>query len=179
MLVEWDEADDSKDKWLIIETLAMFLNHEDVVSWASMRSNDPASYTLTDRYLVLEDGPRAMLTLNLIGCAVLTTLEQFEREGLFKPDSPIKDLALIMSEYLDIADGFNGSGFDSDGWDDHVVGYAKKHNIELGFTADRVKRVERRDGEPESLQEALDENEDDDPWAWKARVSSENYNTGE
>jgi len=125
-----------------------------------------------DHCPVLEDGPRAQLTLNLIGCAVLTTIAQLEREGLLTPDSAIKDLALILSEYLDIADSFEPSGFDPDGWNNHIVGYAKKHNIDLGFTANRAKEMEEREGDPESLQEALDEHKDDDPWAWKARVSS-------
>ena len=82
-----------------------------------------------------------MSTLALIGVAVLTALNKLEAADLLKHGSSIKNIPLILSMYLMIADDHDDemSHWFSyrlriknwTHWPDRIVAYARHHNIEL------------------------------------------------
>jgi hypothetical protein len=84
---------------------------------------------------------RVSSTLALIGVAVLTALNKLEAANLLKHGSSIKNIPLILSIYLMIADDhkdeMNNWFSDQVGtknwnlWPDRIVAYARHHNIKL------------------------------------------------
>ena len=77
----------------------------------------------------------------MIGVAVLTALNKLEAADLLKQGSSIKNISLILSMYLMIADHYKDamSNWFSDRvrikdwnrWPDRIVAYAHHHNIKL------------------------------------------------
>jgi hypothetical protein len=80
---------------------------------------------------VLEDGKRLQDTFRLIGCAFISALGELDRAGLLNVDSPIKDLGLVMSLYLQWAGEISDCEDGQLDWRKEVIGYAKKANIDL------------------------------------------------
>ncbi|KAF2496641.1 hypothetical protein BU16DRAFT_525798 [Lophium mytilinum] len=88
----------------------------------------------------LDDGDRFCATVDTIGRALLTALNALERADLLKPDSKVKNLPMVLSMFLSIADDLDGVGAlendmlgaDNDRtWLHAVVAYAQAHDIDL------------------------------------------------
>lgn len=100
----------------------------------------------------LEDGQRVCDTLNAVGTAFLAALNNLDREGLLKPDSEIKDLALVMGLFLDLTDHFEDAmtcGEEEQQWPSYLVALAKEKGIELTLPIGIKKRVEEYDNDAE------------------------------
>lgn len=84
---------------------------------------------------------RVSSTLAMIGVVVLTALNKLEAADLLKQGSSIRNIPLILSMYLMIADqykeGMNSWWSDQieikdwTRWPNRIVAYANQHNIEL------------------------------------------------
>lgn len=95
-LLAFDKAKTVMERWLVIETMAHFLNSQECVvftrEWQGGMSN---VCTADDTTPDIDDGKRVSQTIGAIGCAFLTMLDQLEREGLLTPDSEIRDIPLV------------------------------------------------------------------------------------
>lgn len=101
--------------WILIAVMGHWLNHS---------SGDP--------WLLVDDGARSAQSAGVIGSAVLTTLEELDRQGELKPDSKYQDLGLVMALHL------KWTVFPAEipmpevkDWQPHLVAYAKKAGIDL------------------------------------------------
>lgn len=108
------------------------------------------------------------MTVGLIGTAFLALLNEVDRAGQLKPDSEIRDLALVMIMYLEWADDKPDYGLEDVKWMKDVVAYAKKGNIDLKATPlytakDLVKKHARV--------AALKGDAKPDRWNWAKKVN--------
>lgn len=75
----------------------------------------------------------------MIGCALLTMLDELDYAGELKSDSRLLNLGLVMSLYLHAASGMEDYGIDYGelDWRQNVIAYAKKADIgrENGMSA--------------------------------------------
>ena len=106
----------------------------------------------------------------MIGCAILTMLNELDRAEHLKPDSKIQDLPLVMLMTLKWSYGQEDIDEEYLAWRNTVVAYAKKGGIDLKSTPL---------GGAQKLLDSVDEeqaNEDLGPakadrWGWKQKVS--------
>jgi len=91
-------------------------------------------------WMGLDDGDRLCATVDAIGQAFLTALNALERADLLKPDSKVKNIPMVMSMFLSLADDLDGTGameLDMLGleieqtWPQAVVAYAQAHDLNL------------------------------------------------
>lgn len=104
--------------WAIISMLGHWLSHGDV----------------TGIWMAVDDGDRVSHIYDVIGCALLTSLDLVDRSGQLKPASKFPDLALVMSLYLYLALDLEDYGIDKahlEWWRKNIVGYAKKGGLDL------------------------------------------------
>ncbi|KAK7941337.1 uncharacterized protein PG986_013724 [Apiospora aurea] len=133
-----------------------------------------------------DDGDRVNKTIKAIGTMFLTALNELDKAGLLKADSPIKDLGLVMAVYLEWPSDLGDYGFEDDdsgevdaedakpNWRTSVVTYAKKASIDLAtsgvFAADElVTSLEEKDGAsiaPLAGQAKADR------WGWEKTLAS-------
>lgn len=83
---------------------------------------------------MVDDGPRVERMCAVIGCMILTALNEVERVGQLKNDSQFRDLGHVMALYLRFADPTYGTTLDGEediDWTHAIVGYAKRAGIDL------------------------------------------------
>jgi len=120
---------------------------------------------------VLEDGERSVATFNVIGWGFLSMLAELELNGHLKRDSEFRDLGLVMIEYIRMGEEWADYGFDEDGWVEHIVSYALKYNIDLGFTSyfkSEWDNQRKQLGDASTLPDPTSKR--NDPWDWKKKV---------
>ncbi|KAF2501769.1 hypothetical protein BU16DRAFT_207772 [Lophium mytilinum] len=88
----------------------------------------------------LDDGARVSATMDIIGRALLTSLNALERADLLGPFSKVKNIPMVLSMFLDFADDEEGTTamqFDMNGdespqtWPYFVVAYINAHGIDI------------------------------------------------
>ncbi|KFZ04625.1 hypothetical protein V501_09120 [Pseudogymnoascus sp. VKM F-4519 (FW-2642)] len=103
--------------WYMIESLAWWFNSSDTMLWN-----------------MIDDGERVCETLQIVGLTVLSTLNNLEQADLFKNDSVIPNIPLILSLFLgflgNLADAMSVRGEDQD-WPNAITAYAEKHDINI------------------------------------------------
>ncbi|KAK2029699.1 hypothetical protein LX32DRAFT_560149 [Colletotrichum zoysiae] len=132
LILDYEEAKDNwKEQWVICEAMVPFI-------W----------YLSGGDFAMADDGEFCTRTARLIGNLFLAMLARLEREGVFTPDSEVKDLGNVMAGMLKVAatlrnyDLLEGGTrmkkskkrpfpFDEDSFDNYVAAYAKKHGITL------------------------------------------------
>ncbi|KAL6233293.1 hypothetical protein BDW75DRAFT_215624 [Aspergillus navahoensis] len=116
------------------------------------------------------DADSVKSTFHLLGQMFLTMLATFESRDLLKPDSEVKNVGMVMSLYLSLADELRDY-FESDDdgepdlsrFDHYILAYAKKYNIKLqgpSKTDELVKAIEDEDDEIKLPAPSAD------PWEW-------------
>lgn len=127
---------------------------------------------------MIDDGEGLQETTLLIGRAFISALGEFDRVGALTADSPIKDLGLVMSLYLE----WSGSIEDCDAgefdWREEVLGYARKAGIDLKATgcygvAATLKALDDEFGEVDPIESSTTA----DRWGWKKAVSVPHIST--
>ncbi|KAF7192058.1 hypothetical protein HII31_06703 [Pseudocercospora fuligena] len=107
--------------WANIAALAQFLNGE---------AHEGA-------WLDVDDRARVDSLCGLIGCAILTALNDLDRIGQLACDSPFEDLGLIMALYIRFSHDATSTVFresDQDvNWQDMILAYAYKADIDLSY----------------------------------------------
>lgn len=132
------------------------------------------------RCLDIDDGERVNQTASLIGRVVLTVLNEIDLKGWLGPDSIIKDLAIIISLYLEWSSDLPEFGLDWDdfSWRPQLVQYANKAGIDLvtaGIfgTQDEVNKLEAEEfGSVGEKFGKLKGAAKSDRWKWKGSVST-------
>ncbi|KAK6863795.1 hypothetical protein PG995_000323 [Apiospora arundinis] len=118
-----------------------------------------------------DDGERIKNTMECIGVMLLSALNELDRAGDLKPDSRIKDLALVMVWYLEWSKDLPDYGFDGDelDWRPQILAYARKAGIDLATPSSGLFGAAQ-------LVSTLDEEADDDDgyditqWSRKERA---------
>ncbi|KAK8050732.1 hypothetical protein PG994_012462 [Apiospora phragmitis] len=121
-----------------------------------------------------DDAERISETWGAIGTMFLTALNELDRAGLLKADSPIKDLPLVMAIYLKWSADLDEME-DELSWRPNVIAYAKKAGIDLAtsglFGAGEL--VSALEEEEESGEIApLSGQAKADRWGWKKTLAS-------
>ncbi|KAK8021630.1 hypothetical protein PG990_006768 [Apiospora arundinis] len=120
-----------------------------------------------------DDGERIKDTMECIGAMFLSALNELDRAGDLKPDSRIKDLALVMAWYLEWSKDLPDYGFDGDelDWRPQILAYARKASIDLAASSGLFGAAQ--------LVSTLDEEADDDdgvaPLAGQAKPDRWNW----
>ncbi|KAI0113214.1 hypothetical protein F4814DRAFT_338994 [Daldinia grandis] len=101
-------------------------------------------------WIATGDVQRINTTVNLVGRALLTVLNELDRAKMLKADSEIKDLGLIMTFYLYWVEDLEIPDLELP-YRKEVVGYAKKAGIDLSLagcygTDEKIKALERAAG---------------------------------
>lgn len=114
---------------------------------------------------------RINTTVNLVGRALLTVLNELDRAKMLKADSEIKDLGLIMTFYLYWVEDLEIPDLELPHRKE-VVSYAKKAGIDLSLagcygTDEKIKALERA-GKIKPISGAPKT----DRWDWKRKVNS-------
>lgn len=103
---------------------------------------------------------------NLIGTMFLTMLAKLEHRDLLKPDAEIKNLALIMALYIQVAqqpipvDAFHDL-------DTRVLAYATKHKIAVRDVPGMKRLVDDLQEEADGVELPSFKARRYDPWQWK------------
>ncbi|KAF2190753.1 hypothetical protein K469DRAFT_697983 [Zopfia rhizophila CBS 207.26] len=100
--------------WAVISALGIWINQIDMTIW-SLNGYAEKTYA----------------TVRMVGCTILTALNALDLAGELKSDSKFLDLGLVMSEFLNWADGLEGIGIEDEDlkWRRHVVAYFRKAGI--------------------------------------------------
>lgn len=89
---------------------------------------------LANPVIVIDDSIRVCETLQIVGLAILSTLNILEQADLLKNDSIIPNIPLILSLFLgflgDFANAMSLRDEDQD-WPNAITAYAEKHNIKI------------------------------------------------
>lgn len=112
--------------WAATATLVHFLLHEASMPWTHV-----------------DDGERVTQLTRVVGCAILTALNELERIGQFSGDSKFRDLGLVMALYLRWSKAAHATTLTEDGdidFQEMIVAYANK--IELDLTEQGVGDLE-------------------------------------
>ena len=120
--------------------------------------------------LANDDSEKINKLVGMIGCAVLTMLNEFDRAGHLKPDSKFQDLALVMLMTLKWASGQEDLDEEQMAWRNTVVAYAKKGSIDLESTPLGGAEKFLNGIDEEQAEEDLGPAEAD-RWGWKEKVS--------
>jgi len=81
-------------------------------------------------WLMIDDCQRLLDTLALVGGGVMCTLEVLEEHGLLRPQSPIRDLALVLGLLYRLDSAWpGGPGEEELSWVHAMVNVAQKHGI--------------------------------------------------
>jgi len=144
--------------WAIISMLGHWLSREDVAGI----------------WMTVDDGNRVSHIHDVIGCALLTSLDFVDRAGQLKPASEFPDLALVMSLYLYWALDLEDYGIDKvhlEWWRKNVVAYAKKGGLDLDANGcGKIKEELQRLSGIEPLKGIARAGQ----WHWPKRVSINN-----
>ncbi|KAK4213916.1 hypothetical protein QBC37DRAFT_315491 [Rhypophila decipiens] len=82
-----EEQDSWKERWVVVEALGFFMK------------------TVGDDASMIDDGELADWTWRLLGRLFLRMLTELESKSLLGPDSEVKNLGLMMTVWIDIAEG--------------------------------------------------------------------------
>jgi len=119
----------------------------------------------------LDDGERVEKTANLIGRAFLEALNELDLAGKLKPDSEFKDLALIMSMFLQWGADLEGADLEENNdliWQKEVLAYSKKAGIDLESSGCHgMRKLLETYGERFDEIEALEGAAKSNKWEWK------------
>ncbi|PVH69177.1 hypothetical protein DL98DRAFT_598877 [Cadophora sp. DSE1049] len=103
--------------WYMMESLAWWFTSTDTTLWN-----------------MIDDSMRVSDTLQIVGLAILSTLNILEQADLLKNDSIIPNIPLILSLFLgflgDFVNAMSLRDEDQD-WPNAITAYAEKHNIEI------------------------------------------------
>lgn len=117
---KWDtKSRDSAKMWSVMEGLSFYLSYGNFQAW-----------------YMTDDTDRAADTVHMVGYALLVALNHLERDDLLKPNSPLKNIPLVLSLYFrwiqESPDFVKDSNYDGGGvWLDMVALYIRKHNIDI------------------------------------------------
>ncbi|KAL9033731.1 MAG: hypothetical protein Q9180_005792 [Flavoplaca navasiana] len=155
ILLTFDKAvrSEQMDVWVVwahIEGLARFLSQR---NWAFYHISDHSTTNL----------------IQLIGTALLTTIDLLTTNHLFHPDSPIRNIGFILGLFLEFVIGYEEAcEGDEDGWRFVVVRKMYAYGIQVSGT-------ERARGVLQGLREIVREEEE----AEKGRAEQRNQVEGE
>ena len=115
----------------------------------------------------MDDGDRVTELSTLLGIAMLTGLAMVEEAGELKPGSKFKDLGIVITSFLKMADMYPDCCIENESisWHQHIVTYYKKSGMgpEHGIQA-TAKLLEKYKGEPAPALVS-----EKDPWGWDKR----------
>ena len=81
---------------------------------------------------MIDDGQGLSQTIQLIGYAVIATLKVLESQDLLKPDSPIKDISLVLGLLMDAIKNYPGKYEEPElSWMKPAIVLVKKHGVVL------------------------------------------------
>jgi hypothetical protein len=114
-----------------------------------------------------DDSERIRHTLQLVGYAVLATLDVLQANDLLKADSPLKDLPLVLGRLVDVVMEWPGDcGEDELSWVKQMAVKAKEHGVVIAGAPfgieERLKTVEEIDIEEDDGEDEEDVDDDDD-----------------
>ena len=94
------------------------------------------------------DNPDTVLaTLQLIGGAVFTTLNTLEKSGLLRPDTPVKNIALVLGVLYNNTRDWPGNDDEPElEWRGAMIREARQHGIEVKGQPYGIERVLKKDG---------------------------------
>ncbi|KAK4493831.1 hypothetical protein PRZ48_015016 [Zasmidium cellare] len=150
--------------WAVVAALAHFLNGG-----------------RADAAFHVDDGEKIFEMISLLGCMILTALNEIERIGQLKAESEFRDLGYVMALWWrwggeGLTTGLGDAEEKEDGedtdWCDLIVAYAKKAGIELAKQG--VYGLER--GLRDVDVEALEGKAKVDRWGWKKMFKAYNEN---
>lgn len=79
-----------------------------------------------------DNGDEILETLQILGGAVICTLDVLEKHDLLKPNSAIRNIALVLGMLRQIIEAWPGDNDDHGlSWNDAIVHKAMKHGIEF------------------------------------------------
>ena len=113
-----------------------------------------------------DDSQRILDTLQLIGHAILATLEILESKGLLKPDSYVKDISLVLGLLVEVVMVWP-SGYDEPefSWVKAMISKAKENGIVVAGAPfgveDKVKKFEELEYYDDDSEDEDDENGDE------------------
>lgn len=143
------EKDNWKEQWAICEAIILFFQSGHAMP-----------------FFMIDDSQGMKDLCDLLRIMFLTALASLERHGLLKPDSEVKNLGVMMGQFLrfqNICDSF------PEGLDTAVVAYAAKHNIQIQGLSDVRSRLESiRESDEEVVLPASDA-ESTDPWDFNGK----------
>lgn len=88
---------------------------------------------LCSPYIVCDDGQRVSKIIELIGYMVVSAMEALKKEGVFKPDSEIRNLGLVLTMFIQFAHGEIQYGIDEENcsWAYKLLDMADEAEIDL------------------------------------------------
>jgi hypothetical protein len=141
---EWNQATRRPlGLWQHVESFMLFVRHH------------------TGVWFMIDDSHGVRETIKLIGVAVLSTLDVLDAQGLFTPDSEIKNLSLVLALSIEFAQSWPGDLGDVElSWAEEIVSRARKAGVVIqGPFGTEVKVKEMQD---ELGEETEDDEEDDE-----------------
>lgn len=92
-----------------------------------------------------DDGQRCGKVIELIGYMVIAAVEALKKEGVFKPDSEIRNLGLVLAMFIQWAYGELPYGFDEElcSWAYKLLDMADEAGIDLNGPARYEKAIKK------------------------------------
>ena len=115
-----------KEMWMVISTLGQFLNE------AAM-----------DAFGMIDDGAKFTEIVELMARAILSALNSLDQAGYLRQDSPCKDIGFVIGTWYSALEQFEDLA-DLE-IHQHLLGYAKKGNIDVSAVFGTVDAVESYD----------------------------------
>lgn len=113
----------------------------------------------------VDDSDQLIEVMKLFRAMFLTMLAKLERNDLLKADSEIKNVRLIMAQYIRAS--VDHVDLQDSGISEMILAYATKHNLDLeGFDADGV--IAKTDEVELPTFDAAN----DDPWDWEKELAA-------
>ncbi|KIX96764.1 uncharacterized protein Z520_07484 [Fonsecaea multimorphosa CBS 102226] len=127
----------------------------------------------------IDDSDGLLATLQLIGGAVFTTLNTFEKNGLLRPNSPVKNIALVLGVLYDNIRAWPGDEDEPElEWRGAMVREARQHGIEVKGQPYGIESVLEKDGVDGTLDSEAHSRWKKFDWAKEFRAFSKKYRKG-
>lgn len=168
LLLDFDEAaGDWKMQWAICEATGLYFQTDAIMPMVGFVSLAPSRIlgvdgTLTGAINSCDDGETVNAVFIAFGTMFLTMLATLERNGLFKPDSEVKNIGAMIGLFIRFSVDFKEYGIDQGDHGAKIEAYAAKHDVTIHGL--NHPRYEKSSDETVELPEATANA--NDPWGW-------------
>ncbi|CDM26750.1 hypothetical protein DTO013E5_7047 [Penicillium roqueforti] len=146
LLLDFDEAaGDWKMQWAICEATGLYFQTDAIMPMVGC-----------------DDGETVNAVFIAFGTMFLTMLATLERNGLFKPDSEVKNIGAMIGLFIRFSVDFKEYGIDQGDHGAKIEAYAAKHDVTIHGL--NHPRYEKSSDETVELPEATANA--NDPWGW-------------